>query len=298
MWDDNINGNLTGKTQWGEVTGSDNGTFTDIGSDKLTESISYAPNPILNVLDLPSVDTLVNQSGTKIKESRYYYDGLALGSAGKGNLTKEENWKDSTNYINTQKAYNAYGLVTQETDPRGKITSYAYDSYNLYPATVTNSLNQATQYTYDYSSGKVKQTTDPNGFIFQTVYDGLDRVIGEKQPDLTTPTTLVTKSAYVYTDTANAVSVKKTDYLDATTSVDSYSYFDGLGRLIQTRKEAEVANNFSVKDFVYNNRGLLNLSSPHASVQYVYLSIYTICQLVGLSDGSHILTIWNRIWAI
>ncbi len=89
----------------------------------------------------------------------------------------------------------------------------------------------------------------------------MDRVIGEKQPDLITPTTLVTKSAYVYTDTANAVSVKKTDYLDITNSADSYSYFDGLGRIIQTRKEAEVANNFSVKDFVYNNRGLLQKES-------------------------------------
>ncbi len=258
---DNANGNLTGKIQWGEVTGSDNGTFTDVGSDKLTESITYASNITLNVLGLPSSSTLTNQSATKIKESRYYYDNLALGSVDKGNLTKEENWKSGTNYINAQKTYNSYGLVTQTTDPRGKITTYAYDSYNLYPATVTNPLNQATQYTYDYSSGKVKQTTDPNGFIFQMVYDGLDRVIGEKQPDLTTPATLVTKSAYVYTDTSNAVSVKKTDYLDATTSVDSYSYLDGLGRIIQTRKEAEVANNFSVKDFVYNNRGLLNKES-------------------------------------
>ncbi len=257
----NTNGNLTQKIQWGGVNGSDDGTFTDTGSDKFSTLYSYASNPTLNVIGLPSQVTTVDQVGNTVKESKQYYDGLALGSAGKGNLTKEENWKSGTDYTNTQKSYNAYGLVTQETDPRGKITTYAYDSYNLYPATVTNPLNQATQYTYDYSSGKVKQTTDPNGFIFQTVYDGLDRVTGEKQPDLTTPTTLVTKSAYTYTDTANAVSVKKTDYLDGTISVDSYSYFDGLGRLIQTRKEAEAANNFSVKDFVYNNRGLLSKES-------------------------------------
>ncbi len=89
----------------------------------------------------------------------------------------------------------------------------------------------------------------------------MDRPIAEKQPDLAAPATLVTKSAYVYTDTGAPTSVKKTDYLDATTSVDSYSYFDGLGRIIQTRQEAEDANNFSVKDFVYNNRGLLNKES-------------------------------------
>ncbi|WP_179293933.1 LamG-like jellyroll fold domain-containing protein [Candidatus Methanoperedens nitratireducens] len=258
---DNTNGNLTQKIQLGEVTGSDNGTFTDVGTDKLTETITYASNSSLNVLGLPSSSSLTNQSATKIKESRYYYDNLALGSVGKGNLTKEENWKDSTNYINTQKSYNSYGLVTQTTDPRGKITAYAYDSYNLYPISVTNPLSQITQYTYDYSAGKPKQTTDPNGFVFQTIYDGLDRVTGEKQPDQVSLGVWVTKSVYVYTDTANAVSVKKTDYLDVTTSVDSYSYFDGLGRLIQTRKEAEDANNFSVKDLVYNNRGLLQKES-------------------------------------
>jgi RHS repeat-associated protein len=258
---DDTNGNLTGKTQWGEVTGSNDGTFTDAGNDKLATTISYASNPTLNVIGLPSQETTLDQNSNKVKESKYYYDTLALGSADKGNLTKEENWKSGTNYINAQKSYNSYGLVAQETDPRGKVTTYAYDSYNLYPVSVTNPLNQVTQYSYDYSSGKVKQTIDSNNFTFQTVYDGLDRAIEEKQPDLTTPSALVTKAAYVYTDTANAVSVKKTDYLDGTNSVDSYSYFDGLGRLIQTRKEAEGTNNFSVKDLIYNNRGLLNKES-------------------------------------
>jgi RHS repeat-associated protein len=280
---DNTNGNLTEKIQWGEATGSDNGTFIDVGADKLTESIIYASNPALNILGLPSSDTFINQSGVKVKESKYYYDSLALGSVDKGNLTKEEKWKSGTDYVNAQKSYNSYGLVTQETDPRGKITAYAYDSYNLYPATVTNALNQATQYTYDYSAGKPKQTTDSNSFISQTVYDGLDRVIEEKQPDLTTPSTLVTKSAYVYTDTANAVSAKKTDYLDAANSVDFYSYFDGLGRIIQTRKEAETADNFSVKDFVYNNRGLLNKESlPYFSTGASKTSATTDNTLYGI----------------
>ncbi len=258
---DNTTGNLTEKIQWGEVTGSDNGTFADTGTDKLSTSISYASNLTTNVIGLPSQETTLDQNNAKAKESKYYYDTLALGSADKGNLTKEEKWKSSTDYINSQKSYNSYGLVTQDTDPRGKVTTYTYDSYNLYPATVTNALAQATQYTYDYSSGKPKQTTDPNNFTFQTVYDGLDRVLEEKQPDLTAPSTLVTKSSYVYTDTVNAVSVKKTDYLDALTSVDSYSYFDGLGRVIQTREEAEDTNNFSVKDIVYNNRGLVQKES-------------------------------------
>ncbi|MFA6096302.1 MAG: LamG-like jellyroll fold domain-containing protein [Candidatus Paceibacterota bacterium] len=258
---DDINGNLTTKTQWGEVTGSDDGTFTDVGTDKLMTTISYASNASLNIFGLPSQNITTDQSANKVSESKYYYDTLALGSVNKGNQTKEEKWKSGTNYINTQKSYNSYGLVTSETDARDNATSYIYDSYNLYPESVTNPLNQITQYTHDYSLGKPKQVTDQNGYVFQTVYDGLDRVLEEKQPDLAVPATLVTKSSYIYTDTPNTISIKKTDYLDATNGIDSYSYFDGLGRVIQTRKEAESANMYSVSDLVYNNRGLLQKES-------------------------------------
>ncbi len=46
-----------------------------------------------------------------------------------------------------------------------------------------------------------------------------------------TTSTLDLKTAYTYTDTSNAVSVHETDYLNASTTVDTYSYYDGLNRL-------------------------------------------------------------------
>src|SRR6185503_11576367 len=102
------------------------------------------------------------QSSNKVRENKYYYDVQSLGSVTDGNLTKQEMWKDSTNYVDIEKTYNTtYGIVTQEKDGRDKTTDYSYETYNIYPATVTNHLSQATSYTYDYSSGKVKQVTDP-----------------------------------------------------------------------------------------------------------------------------------------
>lgn len=263
---DTTNGNLLTRTQWGETTAADDGSFTDLGSDKLVTTTTYSTGGGYGVIGLPSAELTLDQAGSKVKESRLYYDALPLGSVDKGNATKAEQWVSGTTYVNTQKTYNSYGLVTQELDARGKATTYAYDSYNLYPATVTNALNQPTQYLYDYSLGKPKQVTDVNNFVFQTVFDGLDRVAEEKQPDLVTPSTLVTKALYVYTDTPLNVSVQKRTYLDASTVADSYAYFDGLGRQIQQRSEAEAAGTYNVVDTVYNSRGLTDKQSlPYAS---------------------------------
>ncbi|MEN6537886.1 MAG: SpvB/TcaC N-terminal domain-containing protein [Bryobacteraceae bacterium] len=256
---DNTDGNLTQKVEWGEVTGSDDGTFSDTGSDKLTTDISYAASSTPHVLGLKSDETKTDQNSNKVSETRYYYDSLALGEVDKGNPTKQEQWVTGSTYVNSQKAFNSFGLATQATDPRGKVTSFEYDPYNLYVATSTNPLLQSTLYQYDYSSGKVKQTTDPNGLVFQTVYDGLDRVVAEKQPDLASPSTLVFKTEYVYTDDVTPSIVHQTGYQDGSTSVDTYTYLDGLGRMLQTRRED--VGTFTVKDFAYNNRGLLDKES-------------------------------------
>lgn len=258
---DNTTGNVTEKVEYGDVAGSDDGTFTDNGTDRFTTNTSYAANTSAHILGLRSQETTVDQSSNKVKESKFYYDTQTLGSVLKGNLTKQEDWKSGSTYANAQKTYDStYGLVTTSTDARGKVTTYTPDSFNLYPASVTDPLSHATSYLYDYSLGKPKQVTDANNRVFQTVYDGLDRILEEKQPDLATPTTLVTKTAYVYTDTSGAVSVKKSDHLDGSIIADSYTYLDGLGRKIQTRQEAE-GSNFAVADFAYNTRDLLEKES-------------------------------------
>jgi len=263
---DDTNGNLIKREAWGEVNGNDNGTFIDTSTDKYTTTITYAANASANILSLPSQETTIDQSGNKVKESRFYYDGLALGSVNKGNLTKEEQWKAGTTYINTQKTYYDSGLIKTAIDPRGKITSFVYDTFNLYPTTVTNAIGQQTQYQYNYSCGKTKQITDPNGFIFQTLYDPLSRVKEEKQPDPTTSSTLVTKATYNYTDTPLNTSVKKTEYLDATHSVDTYVYSDGLGRILQQRKTTKTAGQFAAVDYAYNNiEQLQKVSLPYLS---------------------------------
>src|SRR5262249_25424770 len=60
---------------------------------------------------------------------------------------------------------------------------------------------------------------------------------------------------------SNAVSVHETDYMNAASSTDTYTYYDGLGRVLQTRKSAEDSGNYKVVDRAYNNVNLLQKES-------------------------------------
>ena len=257
---DNLNGNLTQKIEWGEVSGSDDGTLTDTSTDKFITDITYASSPTSSVRVAVSQSTVSDQATSTVKQARFYYDSLASGIVDKGNQTKEENWVTSTTYISRQTSYNSYGLVATSTDPRGKITSYIYDGFNLYQATTTQPLSLVSQSTYNYANGKTATSTDPNGNKFANVYDGFGRSVFAKQPDPSATTTLLTKTAYSYNDATSTVSVLQTDYLDSTTTIKTYTYYDGLKRAKQARRSAEDGY-YETKDISYNNIGLVQQES-------------------------------------
>ncbi|MDQ7814929.1 MAG: DUF2341 domain-containing protein [Patescibacteria group bacterium] len=258
---DGSTGNLTEKVEYGLVVGSDNGTFSDSGSDEHTTSISYASSASSTVRQAVKQITVTDHDSATVKDTKYYYDGLSFGAVDEGNQTKEEDWVTGSEYVDLQKTYDSYGLVATATDSRGKVTSYTNDEYDLYPARVTDPLSHVTQYQYDYTNGKPKQVTDPNGLISQTIFDGLDRVLQQKAPDLTTSSTLVVIESFTYTDTPGAVSILDSKQITSTTTADNYSYYDGLGRLIQTRDTAAIASSYVIKDREYNSLGLLDRES-------------------------------------
>lgn len=250
-------GNMTAEYQWGEVTANaTDGTFTDTGSDKRTLVVSYATDAGGDILDKPSQEVLYDNASSTVRLTNRYYDNSAFGVVTIGNETATAELISGSTYATTTRVFNTYGLVATSTNPRGYSASYLYDTYNLYPATSTNALSHATAYTYDYSSGKVTRTTDPNGFVTETLRDGLDRPLTEKQSDLDTPATLVTRNSYTYTDTQGAVKVQKRAYLDSTTYNDAYTYSDGFNRPIQSRTMAE-GSNYAVTDTVYGRDDLV-----------------------------------------
>lgn len=250
-------GNLTQNISWGEVAASNDGSFTDVGTDKVTTNLSYAASTTAP-LSLKSQVTSLDQSSNIIKDTKYFYDGLALGSTTKGNLTEQNDLRTGTStYIKTtRKTYNPYGLVTQELNPRNATTTYSYDALNLYPATTTNPLGHVTTASYNYVIGQPTQIKDPNGSITKINYDPLNRITSILRPDdlLAVNPILSTTTTYIYTDSGMPRRIQETKYLSSSQTVDNFIYLDGVGREVQTRTRAEDSNTYKVKNTFYNHQ--------------------------------------------
>lgn len=265
-------GNLIEKVSWGEVSAAADGSFTDTGSDKVKETTEYAINTAGTIPGLPSRVTINENAGIRVRETRHLYDNLPLGELTLGNRTKESLWRSGSNFISTNYAYNAYGLPTSITDPRANVTTISYDPYQLYQATTTNALSQATRYGYDYSSGKLAWTRDPYGYKATTLYDPFDRVLQQRVPRQTNGLLDELQTQYAYTDTQLPRRVQKTDYLSSATSSVSYLYLDGHGRTVEERKEHE--DGYSVRAFAYSPRGELATESlPYLATGTTYAGI-------------------------
>lgn len=234
---DTANGNLLSNSEWGTVSTSDPLNFTDTGTDKRSTAYTYAVSSQTNV-NIPSSVTLLDASGNKSKETKYYYDSLPYGQVSLGNNTETDNWISGTTYSSSLKTYNGYGLISSETDPRGKVTGYAYDAYNLYPQTITKPLNMVSSYVYSYPSGQPAQLTDENGQIFKSSYDGLGRLLSEQIPDEQNPGQFLTKRTISYSDTPNIAAHQLTYSHEALLDpdADTYYLYDGLGRSVRTIK--------------------------------------------------------------
>jgi len=256
-------GNLISKIDYAEVTGNDDGTFSDVGAiDNLTTQYTYAEFSGDNLSSYPSTEEVLNGVIARVTFSAWNYDNLSAGVVSLGNLTHEAHWIASGVYADTYYTYDDYGFKLSETDPVGNETNFTPDSNEIFVAVVTNALDQTVSYEYDYSSGKVTQKTEANGYVFTTDYDAFDRPVLEAQPNAVTPTTLEAKTAWSYDDTLTPTIIHQTDYFDVSTTRETFIFYDGFGRAIQTRQEN--ADGFVVSDIIYDELGRKeNISLPY-----------------------------------
>ena len=129
-----------------------------------------------------------------------------------------------------------------------------YDQYYFYPNTVANAKGHVSQMDFDIGTGNVIYQIDPNGLKTENIYDGLGRLKELQQADPKNPGQMATVKTASYKDDEMPRSVFERVYNDDSIAVDSYRYFDGLGRAIESKQEAPDGN-WMTSASVYDKRG-------------------------------------------
>ncbi len=258
-------GNIHTLKDYGQVNfGDDSGNFSDVGNDKIDITKTYINNGPLHIHGLLNRQIKTNASTVVIGDEKYFYDSLPFNQATKGNLTRIDKLINApSSYVREEMAYNSYGLPIQKTNARGYSENIDYDSYNLYPARITNSKGHVVTLTCHYLSGRRASATDPNGAKVVNEYDVFGRLDRTRVSNPDSPSVLLLQDDYSYAMSSWPISITKDSYAyhndvnGNAVVVTQKTYYDGLGRSIQVLQEAEGGNQFIVVNSIYDSRGNL-----------------------------------------
>ncbi len=262
----------------------------DIQTDEKFVYNEYVYNPDLWIVDkLKHVYANSSDNLTKVKESWYAYDNGQIGDLPtEGNLTRLEDWLDTgTGNPITTYLYDDFVNQTHITDPENHTTITTYDDvFHTFAVQIKNAKNQITTNTYDVATGKPLSTTDPNGFTISYEYDIFKRLIKEIRPYDNNSYPTVSYQYFVDGSAPEGVLISKREINGQPGTLDTYNFYDGFNKLIQTRNEAEDITKEIVTDTFYNpqedidrisvpyladkinNYSLPNLSTRCVSYQY------------------------------
>lgn len=151
------------------------------------------------------------------------------------------------------------GLVLAERDALGNDTIVRYDAYNLYPIEVENAVGLVTKAQYDYRVLQVEEITDFNGNRMRYLFSPLGRLraqvvmgkIGEAVGDtVSEPTFRWIYDDHAFWKTSKPISARMIQRIhhvhdtdvplpDRDLAMESVSYSDGFGRIVQARSPGE-----------------------------------------------------------
>ena len=247
-------------------------------------------------------------NGNKIEppaaKTKFYYDQFALtarpniiqwqapATSARGNMTSVERTLDNpAGLITTSQKYDIAGNVTEATDARGNTTliehsnasnAFAYLSSVKTPVPDSTGLHGSTTrlettYIYDFQSGNLISSTDPNGKITTAGYanDPLDRLRTVTRPTGGGTTT------YTYGDEPGNIFLRTETTQSPTPTMDVTSNLDGYGRTTRS-SQLEGATSILV-DTEYDALGRVSrVSNPYRSGDSIHWTT-TAYDLLGRS---------------
>ncbi|MBS3075847.1 hypothetical protein J4429_05310 [Candidatus Pacearchaeota archaeon] len=243
------------------------GDVNDISDDKY-EYYNYLNNSNIWIINKIKNYSLFNNNSIKVKGSLYSYDNQNYGQVPtKGSFTRREDWLNmgGENPV-TEYGYDVYGNLINQTDANNHTTKYVYgirDSTNTFVDQIINAKNQILNYYYDLGTGNLLSVVDANGYATNYTYDVFGRKTSEILPydSLSYPTI---KYEYDFDGISpEKIKISKQEISGINNTLDSYSFYDGFGRTIQIKSEAENQKQIITNYFYDNNGRIKSKSNPY-----------------------------------
>jgi RHS repeat-associated protein len=240
------------------------------------------------LLGLPTRRTLIS-NGTRLEDTRMYYDEQPFGTSTEGLLTRRERLGFTQSLLNEVFAgtqlpqledlgyhaitrnnsdnefwfdeynvsHDARGNVVRHRDPFGEETVIAYDAaLQLFPVRITNPAGHIHLAEYHPRLDTVTGLTDANGSKTQYEYSPLGRVLREIKPG---DTALLPTVEYEYRTDQVPISTVMTRrrIIGEAATRRSVAYYDGAGNTIETRGLLDDGTFFVSRRQIRDLRGLV-----------------------------------------
>ena len=245
-----------------------------------TWSASGPSGQTTRILDRLVEQEIQDETGTVFARTRHFYDDEAftggnLGVVAKGNLTMTREWHDPASpggfVTSARSKYDASGNVTHIYDPLwgsapGHFRIVTYDTtYKTFPIKeeifTGNSSSPGASLeisaTYDEGFGVIESSTDSNGFTTTYGYDTFARIVSIAKPGDSPSSPTIGYDYVLAHDLGGGALINWVETRQRETAgggtVDSRTFYDGLGRQVMTRSEGESAGQVVVTDTVVFN---------------------------------------------
>jgi RHS repeat-associated protein len=274
-------GNLEALIEHGDVCAGCTGDDRRWDFHYTVDDDSYLVDRVNRRLLCPGVGACGEQN--RVRETHLYYDGHNDNLEAeplKGNLTKRVEVLEAGAGPTTTYGYDAYGNVTQVTNPRRNageplsgspvVIEYEDGGYYAFPTSITNAAEHETRLAYtdlggvcsvDYPAGAglVQYEQGPNDYPAQTgwvrCYDAFGRPTRERAPNDLAETT------WTYDDVLHKVSERRRA-TESGTLRETTTSFDGLGRVIATQSSGASGDVYANRS--YDGAGRLETQTdPH-----------------------------------
>ncbi|MEZ4864233.1 MAG: toxin TcdB middle/N-terminal domain-containing protein [Caldilineaceae bacterium] len=245
-------GNQTQQLNFGKVCGDTANPDVTCGDDEILTYTDFIYDTARYRFDRAMRIYQTDAAGNVVSDQRLYYDGddyigLPLGQLTRGDLSRQEESlgpNGNGRFIPTKRQrFDAFGNAIGVMDANGQVITVEYDALmHTFPVVERMNLDDGKSLvfaaTYHYGFGKVSAATDYNGHPLTYVYDTFGRLSKIVQPGdtLEKPTQ---QFRYEMGSPRSAIISEQREVSGADGVYTAVTYFDGLGRKLQTRAEAE-----------------------------------------------------------